>query len=132
MLRLGSRLSLLLGEKLRLLGLQGLERLLSLEVRLLSLLLDKSRLLLLSLLLDKSRLLLLLEGRLLLLKLLGESLGGNRLGHTGGEEMGGQRINLTILVFITRESLEGDLFTCQLRGGNKGRTGLELLLTLLG
>jgi len=120
LLGLGGRLSLLLGEKLRLLGLQGLERLLSLEVRLLSLLLDKSRLLLL------------LEGRLLLLKLLGESLGGNGLGHSGGEEMSGQRINLTILVFITRESLEGDLFACQLRGGNKGRTGLELLLTLLG
>lgn len=126
LLGLGNRLSLLLGEELRLLGLQGLERLLSLEVRLLLL---EGRLL--SLLLNESRLLL-LEGRLLLLELLGECLGGNGLGHTGWEEMSGQRINLTILVFIARESLKGNLFTGQLRDGNKGGTGLELLLTLLG
>jgi len=126
LLGLGDRLSLLLGEKLGLLGLQGLERLLSLEVRLLLL---EGRLL--SLLLDKSRLLL-LEGRLLLLELLGECLGGNGLGHTGREEMSRQRINLTILVFVARESLESDLFAGQLRDGNKGGTGLKLLLTLLG
>ena len=65
--------------------------------------------------------------------------GGERslgLGHLSREEMGGEGINLTILVFITGESFEGNLFTGQLGGGEKSGTGLEgrgrLLLLLLG
>jgi len=88
--------------------------------------LESSLLLLLLLLLGES----LLE---ILLGVGGESLG---LGHLSREEMGGEGINLTILVFITGESFEGNLFTGQLGGGNKSGTGLEgrgrLLLLLLG
>jgi len=117
---LGSTLSLSLlgGKELLLLLLQGIKRLEGLGVLLLG-----DQLLLLS----GDKLLLLLGYKLLLL------LGSKLL-----LEVGREGINLTVLVLVTGETFESNLFSSQLRGGDQGRSaglGLESgskLLLLLG
>jgi len=111
-------LSLLSGKELLLLLLQGIKRLEGLGVLLLG-----DHLLLLS----GNKLLLLLGYKLLLLL-------GNKL----LLEVGREGINLTILVLVTGETFQSNLFSSQLRGGDQGRStrlGLESrskLLLLLG
>lgn len=82
--------------------------------------------------------LLLLSGNKLLL-LLGDELLLLLLGDKLLLEVSGQGINLTVLVLVTRETFESNLFSGELRGGDQGGSaglGLEgggkLLLLLLG